>query len=121
MCISSNFIELQAYKICEAIKNQSIYKMVKLELADDRIIEPQNFGDFGDGRTLITKAVLEDTDGKFYSISPNHNGLRFAQGEITYKEYRRMEKNESRKGMVFLALLIGLTITTIYLLKIFLL
>lgn len=121
MCISSNFIELQAYRICEAMKNQSLYKMIKLELADDRIIEPQNLGDFGDGRALITKVVLEDNKGKSYSVNPNHNGLSFAQGEITFNEYRKIEKSESVKGISFLVLLIGLIITTMYLLKFFLL
>ncbi|MEK4701919.1 hypothetical protein MKX47_20680 [Solibacillus sp. FSL R7-0668] len=121
MCISSNFIELQAYRICEAMKKQSMYKMVKLELSDDRFIAPQNLENYEDGRVLITKAVLEDNEGKSYTVSPNHNGLRFVQGEITYREYRKIEKGESIKVISFLTLLIGLTITTMYLLKIFLL
>ncbi|MEK4387713.1 hypothetical protein MKZ25_18415 [Solibacillus sp. FSL W7-1464] len=103
------------------MRKQSKYKMIKLELADDSIIEPQNLENFGDGRALISKAVLEDTEGRFYSVSPNQNGLRFTMGELTYKEYRKKEKNEDLKGISFLALLIGLTLTIMYLSSIFLL
>lgn len=120
MCISSNFVELQAYRICEEMKNQSIYKMMKVGLSDDSIIEPQNLESFGDGRALITKAIFEDTEGKSYSVNINHNGLRFAMGELTYKEYRKMEKNEDLMALGFLALLIGLIITIMYSLLLFL-
>lgn len=121
MCISSNFIELQAYRICEVMKTQSRYRMVRLELSDDCIIEPQNLESFSDGSKLITKAVLEDIDGKFYSVSTNQNGLRFVMGELTYKEYKKKERNEDLKGFGILALLIGLTIIMMYLSSIFLL
>ena len=121
VCISSNFIELQAYRICEVMKNKSRYRMVRLELSDDFIIDPQNLESFRDGSKLITKAVLEDSEGKSYSVSPNQNGLRFVMGELTYKEYRKKEKYEDLKGHSFLVLLIGLTLTIMYLSSIFLL
>ncbi|MER2170978.1 MAG: hypothetical protein ABS938_10100 [Psychrobacillus psychrodurans] len=101
------------------MRNQSKYKMIELELSDDRIIKPQNLENFGDGRALISKAVLEDNGGNSYSVSINQNGLRFAMGELTYKEYKKKERNEDIKGFGFLALLIGLTITMIYLSSIF--
>lgn len=41
-------------------------------------------------------------------------------GELTYKEYRKMEKNEDLMALGFLALLIGLIITIMYSLLLFL-
>ncbi|RUL49022.1 MULTISPECIES: hypothetical protein [Lysinibacillus] len=120
MCISSNFIELQAYNICEEIRKQSVYTLVRLEISEGWIIEPQNTQNYWDGKALITKVILEDTKGKSYIINPDANGLRFAKGEITYKEYRRIEKSENLKAISFFALLVGLTMTMMYILVKFL-
>ncbi|SOC21890.1 hypothetical protein SAMN05880501_11384 [Ureibacillus xyleni] len=120
MCISSNFIELQAYKICEEIRKQSVYKLVRLEASEGRIIELQNIQNYWDGKALITKAVLEDINGKLYLVNPDDNGLKFAKGEITYKEYRRIDKSENLKAIIFFSLLIGLTMATMFMLAKFL-
>lgn len=116
MCISGNFIELQAYKVCEEIRDQSVYKLVRLEVSEGHNIDLQNIQNFWDGKALITKAILEDSNGKSYIVNPNQNGLMFAKGEITYKEYRKMEKSENIKVISFFSLLVGLTVITMYLL-----
>lgn len=116
MCISGNFIELQAYKICEEIRSQPTYKLVRLEVSEDRIIELQNNQNYWDGKSLITKAILEDTKGKSYVVSPDLNGLKFAKGEITYKEYRRIEKSENIKVISFFSIVVVLTMITMYIL-----
>jgi hypothetical protein len=55
---------------------------------------------------LITKIILASSDGKLYSIEPNENGLRFAKREITYKEYKMLQKKEGINGAVlFIAMI----------------
>lgn len=86
MCISGNFIELQ------------------------------NIQNYWDGKALITKVILKDTKGKSYIVSPDFNGLKFAKGEITYKEYKRIEKGENIKVISFFSILSVLTMITMYIL-----
>lgn len=90
MCVSNPFIEQEAYDFSEKIQKQALYKFVRTEVAGNHF-NGQNGGDF----PLISKVVLEDADGKLYYVAPNPNGLKFAKQEITYKEYKRLEKKET--------------------------
>jgi uncharacterized membrane protein YebE (DUF533 family) len=44
------------------------------------------------GGALITKVILEDDNGRFFSVDPNINGLKFAKGEISYTKYNKLQK-----------------------------
>lgn len=82
MCSSNNFIEQQAYEMSEKIKKDSLYKFIRVEYSE---------GEAG----YITKAILEDKDGTLYSIEPNPIGVKFARGEITFKEYKKLQKRDT--------------------------
>lgn len=90
MCGSTDFIEQQAYDMYEKIRSLSIYNFVTVEYSTgsgpDRNSTKMN---------LITKVILQDKDGTQYSVEPNPFGLRFAKGEITYKKYRKLQKNHT--------------------------
>ncbi|WP_237648676.1 hypothetical protein [Sediminibacillus terrae] len=82
-------IEQQAKGCFIEIQKNSIYKPIKLILADGTSILVQNNTEFKflNSTVLIDKIILSDDDGKLYSIKSNLNGLRFAKGEINYYEY----------------------------------
>ena len=46
---------------------------------------------------LITNVILEDEFGENYSVEPNENGVRFASGEICYREYIQLKRSGIRK------------------------
>jgi hypothetical protein len=100
LCFSYQFIEQQASDMCEKIRENSIYKFVRVEFSQSDSEELQK-----EGSALISKVILEDKEGTLYYVSPNPNGLKFAQGEITYKEYKKYERKETQN--VLLTLLIG--------------
>lgn len=89
MCFSYNIIEFQAYEMSEKIRLNSIYKFVRVEYLEGNNVKK------GSGSALITKVILEDKDGTLYSVEPNPNGLGFAKGEITYKEYNKLQNRET--------------------------
>ncbi|WP_282155966.1 hypothetical protein [Cytobacillus gottheilii] len=102
MCLSHNIIELQAYETSKKIQENSLFKCVRLDFAGGNSLGIQSQSDFwkgydltaGIGSSLITKVILEDTEGTLYSVEPNANGLRFAEGKINYKEYRKLQKRK---------------------------
>ena len=49
------------------------------------------------GQDFITKIILEDKKGALFSVKPDYSGLRFAKGEITYKEYNKIQKKRGWK------------------------
>ena len=102
LCVSSHFVEQQAYKICEEIRNSTLYKVVRIVCS-----EGNDIADQWNGKDLITQVILEDKTGNLYSIKPDHTGLRFAQGEISYREYRKTQKQEGIKGYSSFFLLMG--------------
>lgn len=98
MCFSTNAIEKQVYETTETIRDLSIYKFVRADVTGGKSQEFQNGGEH---MGLITSVILEDRDGTLYSVEPNANGLKFAKGEITYKEYTRIQKRETVKGLSY--------------------
>ncbi|MEK3822157.1 hypothetical protein MKY20_24035 [Cytobacillus sp. FSL W8-0315] len=105
MCFTHNVIELQALKICEEIREHSIYKLVSITTTSGESIKiKENLSiqsnlNLSSGGTLplVTKVVLEDTDGRPYSVNVDEVGLQFAKGLITYKEYKLLQNREKRK------------------------
>jgi hypothetical protein len=110
MCFSNNAIEQLAYEISKKIYENSIYKIVKIEFIGGHSIELQKqqrdpfVVDAGRELPLITKILLEGENGIFYSIEPNLNGLQFAKGEITYKEYNNIQKGEKIRGLIYVSI-----------------
>ncbi|RDU37644.1 hypothetical protein DRW41_07315 [Neobacillus piezotolerans] len=98
MCVSNNAIEMQTYRMSEEIRVHSIYIPVAAIFSGGRRV---NFGDDSkspDG--YIIKVVLQDHEGNEYEVEPVENGLRFAKGEINYKDYQRVQKSDNRKAIV---------------------
>lgn len=110
MCITNNFIEQEAYDISQEIRKCSIYKVVKFEVSGSNSLEFHNQDVQWNGKDLVTKVILEDSKGIYYSISPDNLGLRFAKGEITYREYKKLIKADNLKVYGFSFLSIGILI-----------
>jgi hypothetical protein len=114
LCFSHNYIEQYAYEMSKKIWESSSYKPIRLEFAGGTSLEFKNQPNYWDspnnemGNTpvLITKIILESSEGKLFSVEPNDNGLRFAKGEITYKEYKRLQKKEDVNGAVLYIVII---------------
>ena len=103
MCITNNFMEHQAYKMSEEIRKHSLYKVVKVEVFGGENFEFSQQAEQWNGKDFITKIILEDKKGALFSVKPDYSGLRFAKGEITYKEYNKMQKKEDGKGVIYLS------------------
>ncbi|OXS78720.1 hypothetical protein B1B05_09030 [Domibacillus enclensis] len=105
MCVSTHVFEQRALDITEQIQNKSVYKFVRAEFIDGKRVEFQKQQSNGSNAAagkyspLITKVFLEDKDGRQYSIEPDPNGLRFAEGKITYEEYKNLQRNENSHGL----------------------
>ena len=100
MCFSYSFIEQQTHEMSKKISESSLYRFIRVDFAGGNCFEVQSRlndwvsleTEMGNKSALITNVILEDLEGKLYSIEPNDNGLRFAKGEITYKEYKILQK-----------------------------
>lgn len=120
MCVSNNFIEQQAYEMSEEIRKNSLYKVVRVDVSGGNSCEFQKQDNQWNGKDLITKVTLEDKKGIFYSVKPDHNGLRFAKGEINYKEYSQLQRKEDLKGFSYFFVIIGFFIIMMFALMRFL-
>jgi hypothetical protein len=116
MCSSFKFVEQQAFEMSEKIRKESIFKFVRVEVSGITGLGSQETYEHSDGCVgasspqlgCITKVILEDEQGALYTIEPNIDGLRFAKGEITYKEYRKREKKESTTMLSVFLMAVGL-------------
>gem|GEM_PF-801980 len=107
MCFTNNYIELQAYEMCEKIRENSSYKVVKIVVKNGDFMEIQAENFHWNGKDLITKIILQDQDGNYsYSIKPDSIGFLFAKGILTYPEYKRIQKKEDLKGYSYIYLTI---------------
>lgn len=99
MCFSSDVFERQASMISEKIIKNSIYKPVSLDFIGEKNVGIQDYKFQENGGTLplITRIILEDNAGSPISIEPNENGLMYAMGEISYKEYKKIQNKDSRQ------------------------
>jgi hypothetical protein len=94
VCAPINFIEQQAYEMYENIRKSSIYKLKRVDYSVGNNQQSQS------GSALITQVVLEDNKGNVYFVEPNSFGVRFAKGEITYKEYKKLKKRGTLNGIL---------------------
>lgn len=106
VCGNNNFIEQQAYEFTEKIRENSLYKFVRIDFSESTFGGNTKIRD--DQLVLITKVILEDKDGTVYFVEPNSNGLRFAKKEITYDEYKKLQKIDDRKAYTMFFGIIGL-------------
>ncbi|MCK1998347.1 hypothetical protein MPH47_14175 [Psychrobacillus psychrodurans] len=99
MCFSTNVIEQQALIISDKIIKNSIYKPVSLDFISEKNVGIQDFTMQSSGKeiSLITRVNLENNEGLQISVEPNENGLRYAMGEISYKDYKKLQNQESRQ------------------------
>jgi hypothetical protein len=74
----------------EKIRKDTLYKFIRIDYSEG-------------GAGYITKVVLEDKDGKMYSIEPNPIGVKFARGEISFKEYKKLQKRDTLNVMAIFA------------------
>ncbi|MDF2858301.1 MAG: hypothetical protein K0Q87_4152 [Neobacillus sp.] len=121
MCAPNNFIELQAYEMFEKIKKSSVYDFIRVDYSGGSVQGSYSQGDnTRNGAALITRVVLEDKDGTLYTVEPNPNGVRFAKGEITYKEYKKLQKRETVIGIAaFFGILVFFGGFMYFLMKVF--
>lgn len=66
----------------EKIRKDTLYKFIRVDYSD---------GEAG----YVTKVVLGDKDGTVYSIEPNPIGVKFSRGEISFKEYKKLQKRDT--------------------------
>ncbi|MFD5853461.1 hypothetical protein ACFWGC_25315 [Cytobacillus pseudoceanisediminis] len=105
LCFTHNVIEIQALKICEEIREHSVYKLVSvattggesIQIKENLSIQSNLNLPPGGTLPLVTKVMLENTDGRSYSVNVDEAGLQFAKGLITYKEYKLLQNREKRK------------------------
>lgn len=114
MCMSTNFIEQQAYEMCEKIKESSVFKFVGVDYLNSSGSRSQDYGINSGG--LIIKIFLEDNNGSLFIIEPDSNGYRFAKGEITYSEYKKLQNKNNVYGLTIIFVILGFFSTLMILL-----
>jgi hypothetical protein len=115
MCSSFQFIEQQSFEMSEKIREDTIYKFVRVEFSESSSQGFQNEHGPRNGCAqvsstrpeFITKVILEDLNGKHYFIEPTPDGLRFARGEIPFKEYEKRHKLETMKVVSIFFMAVG--------------
>jgi hypothetical protein len=90
VCVSNNFVELQANEFCEMIREHSLYKFIGVNRSEINYNQKD-----GNESGFIKTVILQDNDGTVYYVEPNSNGLKFAKQEITYAEYKRLQRKET--------------------------
>jgi hypothetical protein len=90
VCVSNNFVDLQANDFCEKILEHSLYNFVGVNRSEINYHQKD-----GNELGFIKTVILQDNDGTVYYVEPNSNGLKFAKQEITYKEYKRLQRKET--------------------------
>jgi hypothetical protein len=121
VCAPNNFIELQAHEMYEMIRGNSVYNFIRVDYSEGSYQGTHSQVDnTRNGSALIIRVVLEDKDGTLYTVEPNPNGVRFAKGEITYKEYKKLQKRETVNGIAtFFGILVFFSSTMYFLMKVF--
>ncbi len=101
MCFSTNIIEQQVRIISDKIIKNSIFKPVSLDFSSEKNVGIQDFmiHSRSEEISLVTRVNLENNEGILNSIETNENGLMYAMGEISYKDYKnkKLQNQESRQ------------------------
>ncbi|MCM3390502.1 hypothetical protein M3649_20660 [Ureibacillus chungkukjangi] len=120
MCVNNDFIEQYAYKMYEEINKSSLFTVVRVEGIEGTYLTSQILKKRWDRKNLITKLILQDKYNNCYVVNPDSFGLKFANGEISYKEYEKLQKLDDFKWISFSLLGISfLCIMLYFLLKFF--
>jgi hypothetical protein len=121
VCAPNSFIEQQAFEMYEKIQKNSVYNLIRVDYSEgSNQVSYSQVNNIRNGSALITRIVLEDKDGTLYIVEPNPNGVRFASGEITYKEYKKLQKREEVNGIAtFFVILVFFSGSMYFLMKIF--
>jgi len=121
MCVNNNFVESHAYQMYEEIKKSSLFKVVRVEGIRGTYLDPEKLKEQLNCKELIANIVLEDNYKNCYVVNPDPFGYRFAKGEISYKEYNKMQKMDDFKwicysllGMGFLSIMLYFLIRFLY-------
>lgn len=114
LCITNNYLEEQAYEIGKDIQKSTLYQLTAVVISDGTNLEFQEFNRQWNGKDLITKVILEDKHGNSFSINPDQIGLSFAKGEITYKQYKQLQRKDDLKGYSYVMLSIGFLLVTMF-------
>jgi hypothetical protein len=103
MCVSNHAFEFQAYKMSEQIIKNTIYQPVKVVYIGEKDVDVNDINPL----ELITKIILQDSEGHYFEVEPSENGIKFAKGEITYQEYLRLEKKDIKNLITYSSASIG--------------
>ena len=110
MCINNDFIENQSYRVYEEISKNSLFKVTRVEFQEGYCWEPQFEPFHFNKKNLITKIILKDDKNNIFTINPDDIGLKFAKGEISYKEYLKFQKVDDIKWLGYSILGVGILI-----------
>lgn len=108
MCVSHHNIDQISYHTAGQILKFTIYRPMHIEFIGEGRLPIEADQPFRvENRGVISKIVLADKGGNLYGIKPDEIGLKFARGEIDYKEYLNQQKKGNRQ---LIGLTLGLTI-----------
>ncbi|SOC40940.1 SH3 domain-containing protein [Ureibacillus acetophenoni] len=114
MCVNNDFIENQSNRIYEEISKSTLLKVARVEFQEGYCWEPQFEPIQFNKNNLITKIILKDDKNNSFTINPDEIGLKFAKGEISYKEYLRVQKVDDFKWIGFSILGVGIIISMMF-------
>ncbi|MBT2693652.1 hypothetical protein [Bacillus sp. ISL-55] len=107
MCVSNNAIELQAYHFSEKIQESSLYNIVRVDFIGGTFLECEQETSLRaefqgiDNLPLIKNLILQTKTGKQFIVEPDELGLRFAKGELSYRQYLLAKKQKARKMICY--------------------
>ena len=112
MCVPNNVFEKQAFLIFEKMADSTIYKPVKLELNEGNILSFERWKTASPQQSmmLIKNVIVEDQNGRQFSVQPDEAGLKFVTGEVTYKEYEQIKAKDTRKVFLIFSAAISLIV-----------
>ena len=97
MCVSNNAFEMQTDKLSDEIRMNSVYTPVEVVFAEGKRVNIYDNPVLPAG--FIKRIILKDKEGNNYEVEPSENGLSFAKGEISYRDYQLLQKKENRKAI----------------------
>ncbi|GAM11967.1 hypothetical protein [Mesobacillus selenatarsenatis] len=107
MCVSNNAIELQAYRFSEKIQESSSYNIVRVDFIGGTFLKCDQGISLRDevqdiaNLPLIKNLILQTKSGKQFCVEPDELGLRFAEGELSYRQYLLAKKQKSRQMLYY--------------------
>jgi len=119
LCFSNDSIEKQIYEISERIQKKSLYTVVRIDCLGEETLTLQKSHSSEDVNEImhseipvISKIILKDKNDNHYTIRPTSLGLNFAEGKLTYNEYKMQEHREELKGYGIFAFILSFFLFT---------